>query len=169
MAHMLMLALLFSSLYVTTMAAVIAIVNDTTLVYAHDKLTIAVDPPSGFSAPSALGVFAQSNSPTAIIFYTITWNVAGSSIPPEPTYPMYDPVTKYAGIDKVNGVVYESPTTYVCFNTTPYIHLTTPYGMGRLIKVVLVAIDYDSDRLIYSRSQQYVLDYAVEASARPGA
>ena len=134
------------------------------------NLTVAIDPPSGFFSPSSLGVFVRSNSPTAIVFYTITWNIVDSAEPPtEENWPVYNRLTRFGGIDVANGYITDDPNTLVAFNNTPYIHLTTPFGKGRNIRLHYIAVDYNEERDVWTKSPEYISDYIVENSDRPGA
>lgn len=146
----------------------IRIKDDTTLQYSSNFLTIYADPPTGAFSPAALGLFLQANSKTAIIFYTISYNLVGeSALPLYNNFPIYNTFIKFDAIDRINNIVIGAPNTYVAYNTTPYIHLITPYGKGRNIKIVAIAVDHDSIRDIWYKSNEYVYDYIVEAAERP--
>jgi len=142
--------------------------GDPKVVYAPDLLTIAADPPDGAFSPAALGLFLAPNSPTAVLFYTVTYNLLDVKELPEPlNFPTYDTNLRFDGIDVDGGFVKADPNTLVSFNTTPYVHLTTPYGKGRNIVVVAIAVDFDTVRDEWTRSDEYTFNYVVEASDRP--
>lgn len=172
----LVLCVVLSIYFTSVQGIVVRIQDDNTVkangepkvVFAPDLLTVQADPPDGAFSPSALGLYLAPNSPTAVLFYTITYNLIGSTDIPEPlNYPTYDTNVRFDGINVAKGYVTAAPTTFVSFNTTPYVHLTTPYGKGRNIKVVVIAVDFDTIRDEWTRSQEYEFNYVVEASDRP--
>jgi len=125
-----------------TYCAIIRIQSDTSLRYTVGELTIAVDPPDGFESPTGLGAFAQASTPTAIVFYTLSWALLGFTDIPD-SYPEYDEVLQFGTIDKENAIVVNT-TTYVAFNSTPYVHINTPYNKNwnNINKVILYNSNY---------------------------
>lgn len=148
--------------------AAVRISEDSSGPYNEDYITVAADPPSGTFSPSALGMYVESNVKDAIIFYTVSYNLEGEEAPPsDDNYPMYDNEQRFNGIDAENAIVTDTPNTYVAFNNTPYIHIDTPFGKGRNVRVIIIAVGYDSIRDEWSRSQELTFHYVVEASDRP--
>lgn len=157
-------AVLLLYFLISTHASIVRIQNDPNLRYTPGELTIAVDPPDGFESPTGLGVFVQASTPTAIIFYTISWAVLGFTDIPE-AYPEYDEFYQFDTIDKENAIVINT-TTYVAFNNTPYVHIDTPYNKARNVRLRVIAVDVDIDG-DYFRSDEYFFNYIVEGSDRP--
>lgn len=98
------------------------------------SLTLLYDPPDQHVSPTALGVYVQSNDPSAVIYYEFDGSM--------PTF--------------------SSPYVTV---STPYIEMDTPYLASRNRSITIVAVQKTYDG--YARSEQYTLNYYIEATNRP--
>lgn len=159
---MIILTSIFSILLCKTLSQIIQIIDDNKLTTNLVPLSILVDPPSGHLSPTGLGLFARASDINATIFYTIAWSVQGST-DVMPIQPTWNKATKMNGIN--NGIVTGTNTYAIGYNT-PYIQITTPYGMGRNVAVVMIAIGYSQQHLEYYRSGLKTLYYFVEAAGR---
>lgn len=166
--HLLLLAVVLLLSFSSSQGQVLTRVqDDASLRYVPGELTLLVDPPTGAFSPTALGVFAQATSPTAILFYTIQWAVLGDTVVPV-SYPQYNTISKMSGFVQTSDglTLVPNTTTYVAYNNTPYIHINTPYAKGRNVVVCIIAVDWDIVEEEYFRSAEYKFDYIVEATDR---
>lgn len=103
-------------------------------------LTLFFDPPSGYFAPTALGVYVSCSIPEAKIYYSMDNLGAGNM------HPTLN--SKYATL------------------SSPYIQLDTPFGQPRMRNLTIIAVAQLG--LTFSRSEEIHLFYYVEAAARKG-
>ena len=100
------------------------ILSDNTISVDH-SLTVFVEPPSGASCPTALGVFVRASVADAIIYYVI-----------------YDKLYAYTDITSAT-------TTYATYKK-PYIQIDTPYLAPRTRHLQLVAVSGNKRSVAYN-------------------
>ena len=124
-----------------------AIVSDTSITYGGknpdgtDLLSLYFDPPSGYFAPTALGVYVSCNlGPICQIYYEI-----GDA-----------------------NQIYNAPSlnSRSATDSSRYINIDTPFGATRARNLTIIAVANIKGTLI--KSQQVTLMYYVEAAARKG-